>query len=182
MSRASAVLARQASTLVLPEHFAYAALSRPEVGRAKVLDLYNPATAPASAPGHVTVAVTDAAGAVLSAGQRAAIEADLRAGALASLSVHAISPTYTTVNLAVTVRASFGADPVAVKAAVEAAIWAWLSPATWDWSASVGQFALAAVVAAVPGVAEVQTVPASVALSGAAPLPTAGTITATVNL
>lgn len=181
LARASAILARQVSTLVLPEHFQYAAAARPEVGRVKVLDLYNPATAPASAPGHVTVAVADAAGAALSAGQRTAIETALAADALASLSIHAISPTYTTVNLAVSATAKPGIDKVALKAAIEADLRAWLSPASWDWSPTVGQYAIAARVAAVPGVAEVTAAPATVNLSGAAPLPTPGTMTATVS-
>lgn len=181
MSRASALLARQVSTLVLPEHFQYAALSRPEVGRAKVLDLYNPAAPTVSSPGHVSVAVADTSGAALSAEARTAIEGFLEERSLASLSIHAISPDYTTVNLAVSVRAAFGADPVLVKAAVEDSLRSWLSPATWDWSTSVGQFAIVSRVAAVSGVAEVLSVPATINLPGAAPLPLPGTITATVT-
>ncbi|WBF79000.1 baseplate J protein [Arthrobacter phage Bolt007] len=181
MSRASALLSRQTSTLVLPEHFQYAALSRPEVGRAKVLDLYNPAAPGSPAAGHVSVAVAGQDGTALSAGQRAAIEADLASQALASLVIHAINPTYTTVDLAVSVRAAYGADVAAVEAAVEASLASWLSPATWDWTPSVGQFAIVSRVASVPGVAEVLTVPASIALNGAAPLPTPGAITATVT-
>ncbi|WNO25853.1 baseplate J protein [Arthrobacter phage Altadena] len=180
MSRASALLARQVSTLVLPEHFQYAALSRAEVGRAKVLDLYDPANPTVSSPGHVSVAVAAVDGTVLSPEARGAIETALEADALASISVHAISPTYTTVDLAVTVRAAYGADPAAVEAAVEDSLRSWLSPATWDWSDSVGQYAIVSRVASVPGVAEVLSVPATVALPGAAPLPLAGTIAATV--
>ncbi|QKY79796.1 baseplate J protein [Arthrobacter phage Bumble] len=181
MSRASALLGRQVSTLVLPEHFQYAALSRPEVGRAKVLDLYNPAAPGSSAPGHVSVAVAAVDGTALTAGQRTEIENALEEQALASIAVHAISPTYTAVNLAVSVRAAYGADLAVVKAAVEASLREWLSPATWDWLPSVGQYAIVSRVASVPGVAEVLTVPAAVALPGAAPLPTPGTITATVT-
>lgn len=181
MSRASALLGRQVSTLVLPEHFQYAALSRPEVGRAKVLDLYNPAAPGSSAPGHVSVAVAAVDGTALTAGQRTAIENALEEQALASIAVHAISPTYTAVNLAVSVRAAYGADLAVVKAAVEASLREWLSPATWDWLPSVGQYAIVSRVASVPGVAEVLTVPAAVSLPGAAPLPTPGTITATVT-
>ncbi|MGC8170035.1 hypothetical protein, partial [Salmonella enterica] len=41
-ARASAMLGRLVSTLVLPDHFQQAAVELPEVGRARVIDVYDP--------------------------------------------------------------------------------------------------------------------------------------------
>ncbi len=179
--RASATLARLTSTLVLPESFQYAAGSRIEVGRAKVIDLYNPATPETNpAVGHVTVAVAGLEGEVLAPAVTAEIEGWLATQALASLAVHVIDPTYTTANIAVTVKGSFGYSVAQVQASVQAELTAWLSPKTWDWNPVVSQYAIVSRVAAAPGVDEVTSAPASIPLAGKAPLAVAGTITVTV--
>lgn len=180
MSRASGILARQSSTLVLPESFQYAAASRPEVGRARVLDLLNPAAPGVATPGHVSVAVADLDGAPLSSGEKTAISNNLAEQALASLAIHVIDPTYTPITISASVRAAVGADRGVVKASAEAALKAWLSPATWPWASTVGKFAIASRLAAVYGVAEVLTVPETISLPGLAPLP--GAVTATVTV
>ncbi|WP_427017885.1 baseplate J/gp47 family protein [Pseudarthrobacter sp. P1] len=179
-SRAAALLSRLTTTLVLPEHFQYAAIADPVVGRARVLNLFDPASPEATAPGHVTVAVTDAAGDPLEAPASTALAAALKAQALASLQVHVIDPAYTTVDAAVTVRAAAGFTAVQVQASVTAALTAWLDPTRWDWAPVVGQYAMVAKIAAAPGVAEVTTAPANIPLPGAAPLPRPGTFTVTV--
>jgi uncharacterized phage protein gp47/JayE len=179
-ARASATLSRLASTLVLPEHFQYAALTRPGVGRAKVFDLYNPATPGTTAAGHVTLAAADAAGQPLGGDTAAALEGWLTSQALASLTIHVIEPTYTTIDLAVTVRASFGMDPAQVEESVRSTLTRWLSPTTWDWSPAVSQNSIVGVIAAASGVREVVNVPAGFSLDGKAPLPALGDVTVTV--
>ncbi|AIZ01721.1 baseplate J-like protein [Arthrobacter phage vB_ArtM-ArV1] len=179
--RASATLARLTSTLVLPESFQYAAASRPEVGRAKVFDLYNPA-APLVNPavGYVTVALAGHNGEVLPGTVTADIANWLAGQALSSLKVTVIDPTYTTVNLTVSVKASVGFTVAQVQASVTAALADWLNAKTWDWNPVVGQFAIAAKVGAAAGVAEVTSVPANINLTGKAPLPILGTVTVNV--
>lgn len=180
-SRASATLARLTSTLVLPESFQYAAASREEVGRAKVFDLYDPAN-PETDPavGHVSVAVTGRDGEPLTAGEASDIATWLSNQALASLLVHVINPTYTTVDVTVTVKPSFGFTAAQVQASVDAQLRAWLDAKTWDWNPVVGQYAIVAKVAASAGVAEVTAAPADIPLAGKAPLPVAGSITVNV--
>ncbi|QEQ94145.1 baseplate J protein [Arthrobacter phage Mordred] len=179
--RASATLARLTSTLVLPESFQFAAASRPEVGRAKVFDLYNPAQPLVNpAVGFVTVAVADANGAALPGSVTSEIASWLAGQALASLKVSVIDPTFTTVNVTVSVKASPGFTVSQVQANVTAALSAWLNAKTWDWNPVVGQYAIVAKVAAAAGVAEVTSAPANIALAGKAPLPTLGTVTVNV--
>lgn len=178
--RAAAVLGRLTSTLVLEPHFTFAALSRNEVGRAKTYNLYDPAAPGDVSAGHVTVAVADAAGVALTNDQMESIRVGLAAQALASLTIHVIAPTITTVPIAVTVRPVAGYSPAEVTANVTAALEAWLNPANWDWDTSVRQYAVVAVVSRAAGVAEVTSAPADFPLSGKAPLADAGAITVTV--
>jgi uncharacterized phage protein gp47/JayE len=179
-ARAASVLARQNSTLVHPEQFEYAALSRVGTGRALVLDNYNPATPGTTAYGHVTVAVAGLTGQALDAQSMEETRADLARQALASLSIHIIAPTYTTVNVAVTVKAAAGWAPADVQASVTAALTAWVNPLTWAWDDSATQFEIVAVAAAAAGVREVTAAPATINLTGVAPLPILGTVTVTV--
>ncbi len=179
--RAAAALARLTSTLVSPDSFTYAALSQPGVGRAKVFDLYNPADPNVTSPGHITLAVADMAGAALSVPDMDEMEQFLESQALASLAVHVIAPTYTTVNLSVTVRAEPGYTTADVQASVQSALAAWINPLSWDWSPAVTQYGLIAILASAAGVRAITTVPADIALAGKAPLPILGTVTVTVT-
>lgn len=179
--RASATLARLTSTLVLPESFQFAAASRPEVGRAKVFDMYDPANPLVNpAVGHVTVALAGPNGEVLPGAVTSEIRSWLAGQALASLKINVIDPTYTTVNITVSVKPSFGYTAAQVQASVKAALTSWLDAKTWDWNPVVGQYAIVAKVAAAAGVAEVTAAPADINLAGKAPLPTLGTITVNV--
>jgi len=180
-ARAAASLARLNSTLTLAPQFQYAALSQPGIGRAKVFDRYNPATGATGAAGHVTLAIADPQGQPLPADDGTALANWLAAQALASLQVHVIDPTYTAVDLAVTIVANAGTNHAQVEAATVAALEAWLSPATWDWSPEVAEYAVVSIISDVPGVAAVLGVPDTIALPGKAPLPTAGTISVTVQ-
>lgn len=179
-ARAASTLARQVSTLVQVEQFEYASLTRVELGRAKAFDNYDPAAPGATTYGHVTVAVADKQGQAVSAAVMTDVQQWLTSQALASLLVHVIAPTYTTVNIATTVKAAVGASAAEVQANVDAALRAWLDPKTWLWESSVSQYAMISVIGNAAGVKEVQSVPATIALAGKAPLPTIGTITVTV--
>lgn len=179
--RSRAQLERQVSTLVVPDQFRSAALTRGEVNRAYVLDLYNPAAPTVEAPGHVTLAVTDSEGLPLTPRERPALEAWLQDQAMASLQVHVIDATYTTINPTVVVEAAPGATLSVVEAAVREQLARWLSPTTWEWWPEITPYDFVAALDDVAGVARVITVPQKITLTGKAPLPTLGTVTVTVN-
>lgn len=182
MTRAAAVLGRQTSTLVLPEHFQLAAESTEGVTRARVLDLTDPARPGVEAAGHVTVAASGSGGAALPAEDAEALQLTLSSQALASLTVHVVAPTVTPVNVAVTVKAAIGADPAALSAAVEAAIRDWLDPDAWAWEPTITEFGFAAAIAGVSGSAGLLSVESGPqALPGLAPLPRVDTITVVVQ-
>ncbi|ASR78061.1 baseplate J protein [Arthrobacter phage Timinator] len=181
LGRAASTLARQVSTLVRPQQFEYAALTRAEVGRAKAFDSYNPAVPGSPQWGHMTVAVANQSGQAISAGVMTDIENWLTSQAIASMLVHVIAPTYTVVNLNITVKADVGQTAADVRANVEAALREWLSPVAWPWDSTVEQYAMISVVGNAAGVKSVTTVPATITLAGKAPLPTVGTINITVN-
>ena len=178
--RGAAVFARQNSTLVHREQFEYAALSRVGIGRALALDNFDPTLPLATTYGHVTVAVAGLDGLAVDSTFMDEARVDLAEQALASLTVHVIAPTYTPVDVAVTVKALPGWSEAAVQASVEAALEAWVNPLTWAWDDSATQFEIVAVVAAAAGVREVTAAPATIDLLGVAPLPTLGTVTVTV--
>ena len=179
--RSRAQLERQVSTLVVPDQFRSAALTRGEVNRAYVLDLYNPAAPTVEAPGHVTLAVTDSEGLPLTPSERPALEKWLQAQAMASLQVHVIDATYTTINPTVVVEAVPGATRSVVEAAVRDQLARWLSPTTWEWWPEITPYDYVSALDDVAGVARVITVPSEVTLTGKAPLPKLGTVTVTVN-
>lgn len=181
-SRASAMLTRQTSALVTPEHFQLAALEVPGVGRSYVLDRFDPVYPTEVRDGHVTVAVADKDGEPLSSQMKAAVMAHLSAMAVASLTVHVIDPSYFVVDVAVKVRTTVGADGGLTFAAVQAALKAWLSPASWPWSKDATAFDAAGQI-----LANVQTVQAVLEVTGGAtttapaPLARARNITVTVE-
>lgn len=179
--RSRAQLERQVSTLVVPDQFRSAALTRGEVNRAYVLDLYNPAAPTVEAPGHVTLAVTDSEGLPLTPRERPDLEKWLQDQAMASLQVHVVDATYTTINPTVVVEAAPGATLSTVETAVRAQLARWLSPTTWEWWPEITPYDYVAALDDVAGVARVITVPSKVALTGKAPLPKLGTMTVTVN-
>ena len=179
--RSRAQLERQVSTLVVPDQFRSAALTRGEVNRAYVLDLYNPAAPTVEAPGHVTLAVTDSEGLPLTPRERTDLEAWLQDQAMASLQVHVIDATYTTINPAVVVEAVPGATLSIVEAAVRDQLTRWLSPTTWGWWPEITPYDFVSALDDVAGVARVITVPQKITLTGKAPLPKLGTVTVTVN-
>lgn len=181
--RAAARLQRLVETLVLPSHFQLAALELPEVGRARVVNLFDPShdAAPGESVGHVTVAVADHDGRPLTVEQRQMVAHTLQQMALASLVVHVVDPDYQSVDLEIEVLANVEADPAAVRAAVESRVRSWLSPARWDWSQEVRQFAMVSELAQVQGVVQVLSAPQNMTLAGVAPLPEVGELTVIVR-
>lgn len=178
--RATATLSTLNSTLVMPNDFQYAARAIPGIGRALVLDLLDPSNPGTESAGHVSVAVADAAGQAVVGSLKDEVQNELEGKALASLRIHVIEPSYTTVNVSVTVQRAVGTVPEDVEAIVEAAIRNWVSPATWDWSPEVSQYALIATVGSLPQVAMVTEASATVPLPGLAPLPVLGVVSVEV--
>ena len=184
LNRAAVRLQRLVATLVRPENFTASAIEETYVGRATTLDNYDPAQSPPTdRPGHVTVVVSDDAGAPLPAASKATLEAKLEGQALASLDVHLIDPTLTPVNLAATLKADADADPADVQAAATLALSKFLDPSSWPFSATVYRNDVVSVLSGVDGVARVIDVTPNTdtALPGAGPLTTPGTITITVT-
>jgi hypothetical protein len=179
-ARGAATLARQNSTLVHREQFEYAALSRVGIGRAIALDNYDPAAPGVTTYGHVTVAVAGLDGLAVDPSLMEEARVELSEQALASLSIHVVAPTYTPIDVAVTVKAAPGWSAETVQASVTAALEAWVNPLTWAWDDSATQFEIVAIVAAAAGVREVTAAPATIDLTGVAPLPILGTVEVTV--
>lgn len=178
--RARAVLARQNTTLVLPTQVREAVLSRPEVGRAVVLDRYNPDTG-TETPGHVTVATTDTTGLPLPTDTRDALQQWVTSQMLSSLVVHVVDPTYTDVDVTVSVTAAGGWDFYDVENGVRAALEGFLDPLAWPWWGTITRNDFVGAIDDVPGVARVTGVPEDVPLAGVAPLPRLGTVTVNVT-
>jgi hypothetical protein len=177
-------LTRLTDALVLPAHFEAAALEDANVARVLAIDLYDGTGGPPyTDTGHITVVVRGASG-NLSAGQKTALETTLETDALASLDVHVIDPTITTVPVTVTVKAKAGYVAADVQADVEDAIDGYLDPATWPWAATVRRTELIPLIDGVAGVDYVDTLTApavDVPLTGDGPLADAGVITVTVT-
>lgn len=151
----------------------------------------------------VTVCGVDVTGAALSTPVDDALEAYLQSKREVNFLVFTVQPTYTEIDVTVTCTAIPGADTGAVQTAVAAAITAFLSPATWgggnflppQWNPSsvVSILELAQVVLTTAGVLFVGMGDLEIAIHGGAlstadihlpgegPLPTAGTITVTVD-
>ena len=173
---------------VTGEDMAVLARSVAGVHRALGVDLYDPATPGVDVERTVTVFPIDAAGAPASTAVAAEVEATLEAAREVNFVVHVAEPTYTGLDVVVTVAAALGVDTIGLQAAVEQAITGHLSPATWGstvedpgaWvdTPTVRYLDLASVISTVPGVAHINTLAldggtVDVTLPGVAPLPAA---------
>lgn len=107
------------------------ARNTPGVARALALDLYDAQTNTEPAPKTVSLYPIDAAGAPVGAGVAAALRANIEAVREVGLLVRIGQPTYTSIDVALTATAEPGADVAAVRANIEAAVRAFLDPATW---------------------------------------------------
>ncbi|MBB3041031.1 baseplate J/gp47 family protein [Nocardioides soli] len=153
-----------------------AALARtvPGVTRALGIDNYDALSEAIDAEKTVSVFVIDNVGAPVSVGVKADVQDALEAVREPGFVIYVEDPTYTAVDVVYDVVADAGADPGEVAAAIEAAVLAYLDPATWGttvdddttWQAAgiVRLFDVAATIGRVPGVAAI----VSVTLNGAA--------------
>lgn len=185
LTRLAARLQRQTLVLTVASQFEFAALEVAGVDRALGIDRYDPAVGPDPGDnlGHVTVALTDAAGAAVAAPVKDAVAAAVGPATQGGLIVHLIDPTITAVPVTMTVHRDGTLDDAAAAAAVQAALEAYLSPATWPWAGTVFVNELEHVARSVPGIDRVvvTTVPAAdEALAGDAPLADAGAIVVNV--
>jgi uncharacterized phage protein gp47/JayE len=148
--------------------------------------------------GFVTSWVGNENGEALSSGVMAALEAELQEQTLAGVEYCVKAPTTTTVNVEVTVAAWPGQSAATIKAAVEAAITNYLSPARWgqpptgqtkEWN-NDPKVRLTSVYKAILDVVGTHFVSAltlngaaeDVSMTGVVALPKLGTLSVTVNI
>lgn len=177
-------------TAIHADHFAILAADVNEVHRATALNLYDPAAPTATSDGHVTVVALDDRGVTVSTTVRNTVEDALAADRVLNVVVHTMDATYTTIDLAATVRRTSDVTAADLADRCEQAIRDWLSPAHWGDPAphddlvepawilrdTVRHLEAASILAVVAGVDFVESLTldggtADVALSGDAPLP-----------
>ena len=182
VDRATAVLARVTSSLVLPSHFVAYLLQDPRVARATAIDLYEPGGTIGADLGSLTT-YTYGRGAQLSATVREELRAAMQAICSAMVTVYVEEADIVTQDVEVTVQALPGYSTPDVSAAVTAAITAWMSPEAWTWGRDILPTEIIDVVADVAGVDYVTSVttPAGNVTLTDDQLAAAGTITVTVT-
>lgn len=184
LDRASTVLARNTSSLVLPDQLAAYCLGDVRVARAHAVDLYYPGGSVGTNAGHCTVYVYGKSG-PLGTDILGELEDAMQAASPAMLQVHVAAATITTQAVTVTVKALAGWSAIAVRDAVAAKIAAWLDPSVWTWDAPIVKNDIIVLAGTVPGVESVTsvTVPAAASTAIGTPggLAKAGTITVTVT-
>jgi hypothetical protein len=168
------------------------------VDRALVLDTYDPDTATFGNPGLLTIAAIDAAGAGIGPTVKTALAAYLDLRRISGLDIRFIDPTSTTLNFTYVAIAHDGYDPATVKATADAALADTYSPANYGLPYSgderrwinrpiVRYRDVVTLIESVDGLDYTSPAPlvnggtADVTLTGAAPLPSVGTITSTVT-
>lgn len=166
------------------------ARSVPGVHRALGIDLLDPATPGVASERTATVFPIDAAGMPVDEDVAAAVLDKLDDTREVNFNLHLGVPTYTALTVEFEAIAEAGADPTAVRAAVIAAIAAFLSPARWGSTAGdpqtwvntekVGYLDLARAAGAADGVASfleltINGGTSDVVLTGPAPLPASTT-------
>lgn len=181
-------LSRLSDALVVPAHFEAAALEDSAVGRALVIDVWDPTSGddPGENPGHITVCVLGADGLVLSAPAKAALETSMEDRAVATLDVHVVDALIDDVDVAVTVTLFAGYEPDLVEDAVTSALDAYLNPLTWQAGDTVRLNELIALVDRVEGVDHVLTVlingvASDLVMTSARSLPDADALTVTIS-
>lgn len=185
--RARQRLARVTNSLVVPDHFSAYVLEDGRAVNAACVPAWNgTGTVPAPGAGtdanHVTVACYGA-GAQLSAGDRAALAEAMQAITAEGVTVHVNEASLSSVSVTLTAAAEPGQVTASVKAGIEDALRAYLSPQTWTFGETVRHTSLIALVAAVPGVDYVGslTLPAADVTLAADQVAYPGTLTVTVT-
>jgi uncharacterized phage protein gp47/JayE len=186
---------------VIPADFEILARSVTGVQRAIAIDGYNPGDLSSNNERMIALAVHDAVGAACSAGVKNTLDAAIEAAREVNFVVNVIDPTSNVIDVTFTAVAFPGYDVAQVEADADAAVAAFLNPATWGsapdreraWlpEKKVRYLELAAALNAVPGLDYLSTLTfrksgdshgtSDVTMTGVAPLPAAGTITSTVT-
>lgn len=192
---------------VLPDDFAIKARRVPGVARAMVRNLYvGTGSLATETERAVSLACFDEDGNGVSSGVRGEVEALLQAEREVNFVVAVLDPTVTAVDVTWTAVARRGYEASAVESAGDAALSSYLSGASWTAPEGEGErntgyeflirdtvrrFELVHVLESVPGIDYVQTLTlaldgdtlgtADLTLPGAIPIPSAGTLSATVT-
>lgn len=182
LDRASSVLARVTSSLVLPTHFVAYLLQDPRVGRATAIDLFEPGGTPGTDYGHITTFVYGRGGA-LSALVKEELRVAMQAISSAMVEVHIDDATIVTQDIELTVQALPGYSITDVSTAVQAALRSYFDPSTWPWGRDIMRTEIIDVAADVAGVDYVDTVttPTDDVTIAVDELALAGTITVSVT-
>lgn len=186
LDRASTVLARVTSSLVVPTHFTAYALQDTRVSRATTVDLFDGSIgtgSPGDHVGDITVYVYGVGGAV-DAAVRTELETSMQELSAAMMDVHVEAAQVTTQNVELEVVGLAGYDSSTVQASVEAAIAAWMDPSVWEWDDDIRPndiIALADTVSGVDYVVSVTTPSTVTSITAPGGLALAGTITVTVS-
>jgi len=184
LTRGAELLATLTTTLVRPSQFVAAALAVPGVGRAFGIDLYDPVGPDPAAIGNLSLVLTDSAGNAVGGTVQSAVTAALAPRQQGGLAVHLLDPTLTVVDVTCSVHRDNTLTDATAAAAVQAALRAYLSPASWPFAGEVYVNELISQIRAVPGVDRVNsvTVPGGdLPLAGAGPLASAGVLTVAVT-
>jgi uncharacterized phage protein gp47/JayE len=182
IDRASTVLARVTSSLVLPSHFTAYALEDTRVLRATTVDLFHPGGTAGTDLGDLTVYVQGRGGA-LSAAVKAEIKAAMMERSSAMLTVYVEDADIVTQAITLAVVALPGYSTTTVRDDVTAALTAWMSPDVWTWGRDIMVTEIIDIAADVTGVDYVDTVtaPATTVTLTPEQLAIVGTITVTVS-
>lgn len=182
LDRASSVLARVTSSLVLPIHFTSYLVQDPRVTRATAIDLYEPGGTLGSDIGHITT-YAYGRGAQLAQSVRDELRLAMQAISSAMVTVHVEPAAIAVQPIALTVHALPGYLEGDVATAVTSALSAWISPESWPWGRDIMQSEIIDIAADVPGVDYVTSVttPSGTVVLGEEQLAQAGTVTVTVT-
>jgi hypothetical protein len=149
-------------------------------------------TTGASSNGYIAVAVLGQGGLAVPGATQSALVAQMEAQAQANLGVTVIDPAVTAIDVSYTVHPQTGVSTPQVEANVLAALQAYLSTDTWDWSTVVRINSVATAISKATGVAFIpqggiqialrgqSLAAADLTLPGAATLATLGAVTAAV--
>lgn len=112
----------------------------------------------ADTAGYVTTVVADVNGDALSSATKSDAETAVIDRMVASMEFATMDPLYLDVNVAVILEIRSGFDELTVRAAVEAVIEAYLSPANWEWGTVVRKNTILSLASQTSGVDYVESV------------------------
>ncbi|HEY7420302.1 MAG TPA: baseplate J/gp47 family protein, partial [Ktedonobacteraceae bacterium] len=149
-------------TPILPEDFATLARSIPPAYRVTVLDCYNPADDTFNNPRMVTIAAIDITGEAVDTATKTNIKNKLQSVREINFIVNMMDPTYTTIDVTVTVEAVEGHDHATVLNDTTTRILSFLNPAnfaltgndlqSWENTNILRKYDLSQAIHATPGV------------------------------